>query len=71
MPLETEPRRSPERYPQLIDDPVHRFGFYHPGENLMVLLSGFTIGEVAELQVLEGLSIMRPCTWSTTLCGSL
>ncbi len=52
MPLETDPKRSPEHYPQLIEDPVHRFGPYHPRENLMILitLSRFAIGELVELQ---------------------
>jgi hypothetical protein len=73
MHLETEPKRSSERHPQFIEDPVHRFGPYYPGENLRILsiLSCFTIGEVVEPQV--------PCktvyhglfTWSTTLCGDL
>src|SRR6266699_603887 len=48
MPLETEPPRSPERCPQLMEDPVHRFGPYHRGENLTITLSRFTIGEVVE-----------------------
>jgi hypothetical protein len=73
MHLETDPKRSSERYPQFIEDPAHRFGLYYSGENLgrLIILSCFTIGEVVELQV--------PCktvyhglfTWSTILCGDL
>jgi len=73
MHLETEPKRSSERYPQFIEDPVHRFGLYYSGEKLriLIILSCLTIGDVVELQV--------PCktvyhglfTWSTTLCGDL
>jgi len=63
MPLEIQPPRSPERCPQLMEDPVHRFGPYHLGENLTIMLSRFTIGEVVEPQVRRRLCIMGPSNW--------
>jgi hypothetical protein len=73
MHLETEPKRSSERHPQFIEDPVHRFGPYYPGENLrtLIILSCFTIGEVVELQVPCKTVYHGLLTWSTTLCGDL